>query len=204
MDKVDLKKEFKSLYNPKARDWELVSVPEMQFLMIDGQGDPNTSLDYSQAVEALFSLSYACKFMSKKVLERDYTVLPLEGLWTADGHEGGENDKSKYRWTMMIMQPDWISDIMCEQARQATAAKKSPPALAQVRFERYDEGQSLQLLHIGSYDDEAPKLARLHTEVMPARGLTFNGRHHEIYLSDPRRTDASKLKTILRQPVTSI
>jgi len=201
MVKVDLKKGFARLYGPKSQDWELVDVPPLRFLMIDGQGDPNTAAEYRDAVEVLYALAYALKFMSRKELDRDYAVMPLEGLWTADGHEGGHHDKTRYRWTMMIMQPDWITGTMVAHAIEVAHAKKPLPALSGVRFERYDEGLSLQLLHLGSYDDEAPKLARLHSEVMPALDLAFNGLHHEIYLSDPRRTDASRLRTILRQPV---
>jgi hypothetical protein len=202
MDKVDFKKDLALLYAPKNTDWEVIEIPAMNFLMVDGKGDPNTSTDYSEAVAALYGVSYAIKFMSKQQLGKDYGVAPLEGLWWADDATVFENaQKAEYQWTMMIMQPEWITETLISGAVTATAAKKELPALSKARFERYDEGRSLQLLHVGSYDDEAPKLKYLHTEFMPRQQLTFNGRHHEIYLSDPRKTASSKLKTILRQPV---
>ena len=205
MDKVDFKKDLAPLYAPKNIDWEVIEIPAMNFLMVDGKGDPNTSTDYSEAVAALFGMSYAIKFMSKQQLVKDYGVAPLEGLWWADDPTVFENaQKAEYRWTMMIMQPDWITETLVSEALTATSAKKELPALSKVRFERYDEGRSLQLLHVGSYDDEAPKLKYLHAEFMPRHKLTFNGRHHEIYLSDPRKTASSKLKTILRQPVKQL
>jgi hypothetical protein len=205
MEKLDLKKDLAPLYAPKNTDWELIGVPAMNFLMVDGKGDPNTATDYSDAVAALYGLSYTIKFMSKQRLGKDYCVAPLEGLWWADDPAAFENaQKSEYQWTMMIMQPDWIAETLVSEAVTATAAKKELPALSKVRFEGYDEGRSLQLLHVGSYDDEAPKLKYLHAEFMPLHKLTFNGRHHEIYLSDPRKAALSKLKTILRQPVKQL
>jgi hypothetical protein len=205
MEKFDFKKELAELYNPKNRDWELIEVPAMNFLMVDGKGDPNTAKDYSDAVEALYSVAYAIKFISKKELEKDYGVAPLEGLWSSSDPSIFDNaQKDQYQWTMMIMQPAWITKAVAAEAVAATTAKKQLPALSKLRFERYDEGRSLQLLHVGSYDDEAPKLKYLNTEYMPEQNLTFNGRHHEIYLSDPRKTATAKLKTILRQPVRQL
>jgi hypothetical protein len=205
MERLDFKKELAQLYNPKNRQWELVEVPAMNFLMVDGKGDPNTARDYSDAVEALFGVAYAIKFRSKKELGQDYGVAPLEGLWSASDPSVFENaEKDQYEWTMMIMQPAWITDAMVTEAVAATTAKKQLPALSKIRFERYAEGRSLQLLHIGSFDDEAPKLKYLHTEYLPEHNLTFNGRHHEIYLSDLRKSPPSNLKTILRQPVRQL
>ncbi len=174
----------------------------MNFLMIDGLSDPNTSVDYSQAVEALFSVSYAVKFMSKREMSKDYVVSSLEGLWYADDmsvFESGKKDK--YKWTMMVMEPDWISPEVISEAIKQAGKKKVLPALSQLYIKQFDEGRCLQLLHVGSYDDEAAKLSYLHHEFMPSQKLEFNGLHHEIYLNDPRKVDASKLKTILRQPV---
>jgi hypothetical protein len=202
VEKLDFKKELAQLYAPKNKDWELIEVPFMNFLMVDGGGDPNTAKAYSDGVEALYGLAYAIKFLSRKRLGRDYVVAPLEGLWSASDPSVFENaQKAQYQWTMMIMQPDWITESMVSETTAATRAKKGLPALSKVRYERYDEGRSLQLLHVGAYDDEAPKLKYLHSEFMPQHKLTFNGRHHEIYLSDPRKTAPAKLKTILRQPV---
>jgi hypothetical protein len=205
MNKLDFKKDLAPLYAPKNTDWELIEIPAMNFLMVDGKGDPNTATEYRDAVAALYGVSYALKFMSKQRLEKDYGVAPLEGLWWAEDPAAFENArKSEYQWTMMIMQPEWITETMASEAVAATAAKKELPALSKIRFERYDEGRSLQLLHVGSYDDEAPKLKYLHAELMPLHKLTFNGHHHEIYLSDPRKTASSKLKTIVRQPVKRV
>jgi hypothetical protein len=205
VEKVDFKKELDQLYGPKNKDWELIDVPAMNFLMVDGKGDPNTAQDYSDAVAALYGVAYAIKFMSKKGLAKDYGVQPLEGLWWASDPAAFENGrKAEYRWTMMIMQPEWITGAMVSEAVAATADKKELSALSRVRFERYHEGRSLQLLHMGSYDDEAPKLKYLHYEYMPQHNLTFNGHHHEIYLSDPRKTAPARLKTILRQPVREL
>ncbi len=204
MEKIDFRKELKELYAPSNKDFSVVDVPRMSFLMIDGEGNPNTAKSYSDAVEALYAVSYPLKFASKKQLDKDYVVAPLEGLWSAaDPSAFGRRAKDEWRWTMMIMQPAWITFGLVEQALAATKAKKNLPALPLLRFGEYDEGQAVQILHIGSYDEEAPTLNRLHQEYMPAHGYDFNGRHHEIYLGDPRKTEASKLKTILRQPVKS-
>lgn len=202
MDKVDFKKVLKHLYQPSAKDFVFVDVPDMAFLMVDGHGDPNVAPAYVEAVEALYSVAYGLKFMSKKELGQDYGVAPLEGLWWANdmaAFTGGRKDE--WDWTMMIMQPDWITDAMVTKAMAPAAAKKDLPALSKLRFARFHEGPSLQILHVGSYDAEAPTLQRLHHEVMPAGGYAFNGKHHEIYLGDPRKTAADKLKTVLRQPV---
>lgn len=179
-----------------------MDVPAMNFLMIDGRGNPNTALAYKEAVEALFAISYTLKFASKKDLQKDYVVMPLEGLWYADDPTVfTKRNKDAYQWTMMILQPEWITSQMVETAITNVAAKKQLPGIQKLRLETHNEGKSLQLLHIGSYDDEAPKLAHLHHVLMPEQSLTFNGHHHEIYLSDPRKTAPEKLKTVLRQPV---
>ena len=175
----------------------------MQFLMIDGCGDPNTAAAYRASIEALYSVAYKLKFMSKKELDRDYVVPPLEGLWWADDMQAfaEERDTNQWQWTMMIMVPEWISRDMVERARAAAGEKQELTALPAMRFADYDEGLSVQIMHIGSYDDEGPTLETMHKEFMPAHNLTFGGKHHEIYLSDPRRVSPEKLKTVLRQPV---
>ena len=204
MEKVDFRRERTDLYNPGTKHFTEVDVPDFAFLMIDGEGDPNTSESYAQALEALYSLSYAAKFASKQSLDRDYVIAPLEGLWHSDRMESFvDRSKSEWKWTMMIRQPDWLEEEMVDDAR-AKSEKKGLASLASVRWQRFAEGASVQILHVGSYDDEAPTIARLHTEYLPQHGLVENGLHHEIYLSDPRRVDAAKLKTILRQPVRPI
>lgn len=204
-EKIDFRKSLKQLYAPSSKDFSLVEVPPMNFLMVHGQGDPNTSKEYQDAVEALYSLSYTLKFASKKQLQKDYTVTPLEGLWWADDMNSFmTGKKSDWKWTAMIMQPDWITSAMITAAREEVAKKKDLPALKLVREEKLQEGLSAQILHIGPYADEAPTLKRLHTEYLPENKLKPNGKHHEIYLSDPRKTAATKLKTILRQPVIAV
>lgn len=206
MEKIDFKKTLASLYNPKnTSTWELVDVPEMNFLMVDGEGNPNTAKSFADAIEALYAVSYTLKFMSKRMLDKDYAVAPLEGLWYADDMKVFEAaDKDAYKWTLIIMQPEWITEAMITDAIEQVRAKKNPVALAKLYFKPYHEGPSLQLLHIGSFDDEAPKLKELHCTYMPAHGYGFGGHHHEIYLSDMRRVAADKLKTILRQPIRTL
>ncbi|MHA7288584.1 GyrI-like domain-containing protein [Arthrobacter sp. MDT3-24] len=200
MDKYDVKKQFKDLYAPRARDFELVTVPPLSYLMLDGQGNPGKAPAYATALEALYSVSYAVKFASKHA-GRDYVVGPLEGLWTADDPDAfTRGEKDSWKWTMMIHQPGWIGAAEVQDGI-AKAAAKNVPGLDLLRLETLHEGLSVQILHIGSYDDEAPTLRRLHHEYMPANGFGFAGLHHEIYLSDARRVAPEKLKTILRQPV---
>ena len=203
MPKIDFKKGLKHLYNPSRRDFSVVDVPSMQFLMIDGHGDPNTSQEYQDALGALYGVAYAVKFISKNTLERDYVVLPPEGLWWAEDMKAFtiESDKSAWDWTMMIMQPDWITQEVVEEAVAQVKEKKDLPALPRMRFESYHEGLSVQIMHIGPFDDEGPVLARLHNEWIPEKGYLENGTHHEIYLSDPRRVAPERLRTVLRQPI---
>ena len=200
---LDYKKELKHLYRPSTKEFVVVDVPPMQFLMIDGHGDPNTAQEYADAVEALYAVAYKLKFMSKQEPGTNYVVPPLEGLWWAEDMETftTHRDKSAWDWTMMIMQPEWITQEMFEQAVAQVAKKKDLPALPRLRLETYHEGPSAQIMHVGSYDDEGPVLARLHTEFIPENGYEEAGKHHEIYLSDPRKVAPEKLKTILRQPI---
>lgn len=204
MEKTDFKKTLKHLYQPSAKEFALVEVPAMQFVMIDGFGNPNTAPAYKCAVEWLYSVSYALKFASKNELERDYGVLPLEGLWWADDMNAfTAGDKDQWSWTAMIMQPDWITfDMFVAAVDKARGKLGEPPE--SLRLDTYDEGLSVQIMHIGTYDAEGPTIARLHQAFIPQNGLTENGHHHEIYLSDPRRVAPEKLKTIIRQPVRRV
>lgn len=198
----DIKTERRGRYAPK-RDFEIVDVPELAFLMIDGHGDPNTAPAYRDAIQALYTASYAIRAAAKAELGRVHPVGPLEGLWSAaDWAAFRTGDKDSWDWTMMIGQPDWIPSDLVGRALAGLAGKKPLPALGLLRFERFTEGRSVQILHLGPYDGEGPTLARLHGEFLPAHGLLPRGRHHEIYLSDPRRTEPNRLRTILRQPVT--
>lgn len=201
VEKLDFRKLLKPLLNPPAGEFVSVEVPQMQFVKVDGGGDPNTAPAYRSAVEWLYGVSYAMKFAAKAALGKDYVVPPLEGLWWADDPKSFiTREKDRWRWTMMIMVPDFVAPDIFENAVAKTGGKRGQPPQS-LRLEPHSEGLSLQTLHLGSYDDEGPILARLHGEVMPNKGLAFNGPHHEIYLSDPRKTDSAKLKTILRQPV---
>lgn len=200
--KSDIKSERKDLYAPAKGVFSVVDVPALQFLMIDGQGDPNGAQSYKNAIEALYSVSYGLKFASKKTSGRDYVVRPLEGLWWADDMAAFHTrTKDVWRWTMMIGQPDWIDRAMVQQAIETQTQKRDLPAAGALRLETFTEGRCVQTLHIGSYDDEGPVLRRLHDEFLPDNGFVMTGRHHEIYLSDARKTSPEKLKTILRQPV---
>jgi hypothetical protein len=207
MAKLDFKRELKHLYRPSGRTFSVVDVPPMAFLMVDGHGDPNTAREYTEAVEALYAVAYKLKFASKEMEGGgDYVVPPLEGLWWAEDMEtfSSRRDKSAWDWTMMIMQPEWISCEMLEEAVQQVARTKDLPALSRVRLETYHEGLAVQIMHTGSYDDEGPVIARMHHEFMPENGYEPAGKHHEIYLGDPRRVAPEKLKTVIRQPVRRV
>ena len=201
-DKVDFKKEIDA-YRARAGQFRVVDVPDLQYLMVDGHGDPNAGTAFAAAVEALYPVAYRLKFASRSALGRDHVVMPLEGLWWADDMAAftARRDKSRWSWTLMIMVPDWIGPDMVGDALDRVAAKGAPRRLRDVRLAPLSEGRCVQTLHVGSYDDEAGVLARMHDEVIPGHGLRMTGRHHEIYLSDARRVAPDKLRTILRQPV---
>lgn len=206
MAKIDYKKEWKHLYNPPKTEFTIVDVPRMKFLMVDGHGDPNTTQEYQDAIEALYGVAYKMKFISKKTLERDYVVPPLEGLWWAEDMEtfSTARDKSQWDWTMMIMTPEWVTVDIFANAVEQVRKTKNPGSLDKVRLEQYHEGLSVQIMHVGSFDDEGPVLAEMHSEFIPGNGYIENGKHHEIYLSDFRRVSPEKLKTVLRQPVLKV
>jgi hypothetical protein len=202
MKKLDLKKQWKELYGAKAGVIAAVDVPPLPYLMVDGEGDPNTSKAFQEAVEALYSLSYTLKFTLKKSPRAiDYCVMPLEGLWWADDPRVFHTaDKSKWKWTAMILQPDVIGQVEVDSAFDQIRQKKNPAALERVRFETLTEGPSAQALYIGPFADEGPTIQRIHDFIHTA-GKELRGKHHEIYLSDPRRSAPEKLKTIIRQPM---
>ena len=201
MGKIDLKKELRALYQPSAQTFQRVAVPSMQFLMVDGHGDPNSAREYKEALETLFPVAYKLKFLSKKELEKDFVVMPLEGLWWSEDMESFvSRAKDSWDWTMMILQPEWITQDLFDAALDQLEGKALPSA-KRIRMERYDEGEAVQIMHIGPYDDEGPVLKELHETYIPQNGLKMVGKHHEIYLSDPRRVAPEKLRTVLRQPV---
>jgi hypothetical protein len=202
MEKIDLKKELKHLYNPSSKAVVVVDVPEMRFLMIDGVGNPETEKTFHEAIEALFSLSYTLKFIVKKgVSQTDYAVMPLEGLWWADDmNDFVSGAKERWKWSMMVMQPEWVTDAMVMTAMEEVRKKKVLPVLDRVRFESYAEGRCAQIMHIGPFSKEGPAIEKMHRFIADS-GCRPSGKHHEIYLSDTRKADPARWKTILRQPM---
>jgi hypothetical protein len=203
MEKTDYLKQLKHLYGPSAKKVECVDVPQMNFLMVDGEGDPNTSKAFSDAIEALYPVAYTLKFMVKKgPLAVDYGVMPLEALWWADDMSAfATGNKDAWKWTVMIMQPEFITVEMVTNAIAEVAKKKKPVSLPLVRFDSFKEGKAAQTLHIGHFSEEGPTIERVHTFIED-NGSQRVGKHHEIYLSDLRRTAPEKWKIIVRQPMS--
>lgn len=203
--KTDLKKALES-YRARAGELRVLEVPPLRYLMVDGHGDPNTSQEYADALAALYPVAYKTKFASKRELGRDYVVPPLEALWWADDMDvfTSARDKSQWDWTVMLLVPDWVPAATVDQAVETVAAKGRPASLDKVRLEVLEEGTAVQTLHVGPYDAEAEVLADLHHRFVPEHGLRLTGKHHEIYLSDPRRVAPERLRTILRQPVEPV
>ena len=201
MSKIDFKKELKHLYRPAAKKVVEVEVPEMQFLMIDGAGDPNSSAAFQDAIQCLFPVSYTLKFMVKRgEIGIDYGVLPLEGLWWCDDMENfSVDDKSNWQWTLMIMQPDFVTPSMVEAAMLEVKRKKNPASLNLLKFEKFSEGLAAQLMHIGPFSEEGPSVEKVHEFITESDG-SRTGKHHEIYLSDIRRGNPANWKTVIRQP----
>ncbi len=204
MEKYDIKVAHRELYAPKGRDFHIVEVPPLTYLAVDGSGDPTTSPQYAAAVEALYTLAYTTKARSRTRHGRDFVVAPLEGLWRAEDMSAFvRRGKAAWQWTMLIALPDWVTGDDVDAARADARRRKDLPTLDRVAVRTLTEGTSVQILHIGPYDDEGPTIERLHRTYLPEHGLVPDGDHHEIYLSDPRRTAPARLRTILRQPVRS-
>jgi hypothetical protein len=202
--KIDFKRTLDA-YQARVQQIRVLDVPDLQYLMIDGHGDPNTSPAFAEAVTSLYPVAYTTKFASKAELGRDYVVPPLEGLWWAEDMSSftAARDKSAWDWTLMLMVPDWIAQDTVRRAIDQVGAKNRPPRLDELRLETLSEGRCVQTLHVGAFDDEAELLAHLHHEVIPGQGFRMVGKHHEIYLSDFRRVAPEKQRTILRQPVAT-
>jgi len=202
MTKIDYKKMLKHLYNSSAKKAEIVDVPSMNYLMIDGEGNPNTAQSFQDAIGALYPLSYTLKFMVKKgKIGIDYGVLPLEGLWWADDMSSfSVENKDSWKWTMMIMQPDFVTKDMVREAIEQVETKKNPISLSLVRFESFEEGKAAQIMHVGPFSEEGPTVEKVHAFIEES-GCRRKGKHHEIYLSDIRRAAPEKWKTIIRQPI---
>lgn len=204
-DKVDFKKQLDS-YQTKRGEFRVLDVPEMNYLMVDGQGDPNTSPVFAAALEALYPVAYKLKFASKNELGRDYVVPPVEALWWAEDMTAftTRRDKSQWSWTVMLMVPEWLNHENVTAVMDIVKSKKPPARIDDVRYESLTEGLCVQTLHIGSFDDEGPVLDEMHQQFIPDNGLAMTGIHHEIYFSDFRKTAPEKLRTLLRQPVQKI
>ena len=197
MDKIDLSRELRYLYSASARNIKLVEVPQLQFLMIDGYGDPNSTPSFQEDINSLYSLSHTIKMTFKKMAKgKDFKVMPLEGLWWMDDL----HHKNDWKWTLMILQPKFVTETYLDHAKDQVYRKKKLSSLDHVRLERLDEGKAVQILHVGPYSQEGSAIGQLH-DYMADNGYTSNGKHHEIYLSDPKRVSPDRWKTILRQPV---
>lgn len=210
MDKLDYKKQFKELYQPPAKP-VLIEVPEMIFISVSGSGDPNTCSEYKEALEILYGLSYAIKMSKMNGTQPDgyfeYVVPPLEGLWYADGVSfDGVNvtDKNEFRWISMIRQPEFVTDEVFDAAKTALQKKKPQLDISKAKLMKYDEGLCVQIMHKGAYDDEPASIMQMKQFVAEngyAEDFSDGRYHHEIYLSDPRKTAPEKLKTVIRHPI---
>ena len=202
--KLDLKKQFPELYNP-SKEPHITEIPEMMFFMVDGTGYPGNNPLYQEAMQLLYGASFTLKMSVMKPTGKDYVVPPLEGLWWADNmDEFTQGNREKWKWTMMIMQPDWITQDMINEAIKITEEKKPEISklLSNLRLERYLEGQAAQIMHIGPYSEEGSTVQKVHDFIIKEGGK-FDGhsnKHHEIYLSDPRKANPATMKTVIRQP----
>lgn len=201
MPPTDLKKHFRRLYEPRRGEFAIVEVPPMRFLMVDGEGDPNTVAAFQQGTQALFGTAFSVKFLLKKIAPSlDFVVPPMEGLWWTDGSCAFDTwDKDAWKWTIMIAQPDSVTEELFQRAIEQVAAKKRLRHLLP-RLELFEEGLSIQTLHVGAYSEEGPVIEKMHA-CLREMGYGPRGKHHEIYLGDPRRTEPGRLRTILRQPI---
>lgn len=208
MKKLDFKKKYKELYNPSAKQVALVKVPRFNFIMVDGTIPPNIQVadapDYQNGLETLYGLSYTLKFMIKQRKKDpvDYPVMPLEGLWWAEGSQKDFNVSRKDAWyfTGMIMQPEPVTAALFAEAKDKLRAKKNPAMLNDARFVKFEEGPSIQVMHLDPYSEEPASIAKL-VAFSTENGYKTHGKHHEIYLGDPRRTAPAKLRTVLRHPI---
>ena len=211
---LDLKKELKYLYVPSAKKVEIVQVPRLQFLMIDGAiekgKEPANSPAFAEATQALYSLAYTLKFMLKKrkTDSIDYPVMPLEGLWWVEDGMFDITVKDNWFYTLMILQPDVITqDIFTEGREQVHKKKGDSPNLSKLRLAHFEEGLCVQMMHIGSYATEPATIERMRAFALENSyrdRVGPNGKHHEIYLGDPRKADPAKLKTVLRHPLEKV
>lgn len=202
MAKKDLPKDLQALYFPSAKEPVFVDVPAMEFAMVDGEGDPNASKAFQEAIGALYGVAYTAKFAAKKAGIRDVLVMPLEGLFWTEGSDAFiPADKGRWHWTLMLMEPAAVTRRLFDESVRALRERKNPPGLSRVRLERFREGRAAQILHLGPYSAEQPTIERLHAFIRE-NGYRLSGKHHEIYMGDPRRSAPEKLKTVIRQPMS--
>lgn len=200
MEKIDLKKVLKEFYSTKKNEAFFVEMPDAKYLMIDGTGDPNNSEQFGKCVEALYGVAYTIKFKAKES-DNDFTVMPLEGLWwVEDMNLFSDKKKDNWKWTLMIMMPDFVTDEMFIASKKVAFEKKKNEYINQMRFEVLKEGKCGQIVHTGSYSSETENIQKLHAFIRE-NGYELTGKHHEIYMSDPRKVEVDKMKTIIRQPM---
>ncbi len=201
MQKIDYKKEMKHLYKPSKKQADQVEISAMNYLMIDGKGDPNTSQEFQDAIATLYPVAYAIKFYFKKNKDIDYGVMPLEGLWWAEDMSNFSTDnKDDWLWTLMIMQPEIVTEDIYNLCLDEVKTKKDLPFIDKIRFESYEEGLSAQIMHVGPFSEEGPTIRKVH-DFIEQNGYKLAGKHHEIYLKDMRKTAPEKLLTVIRQPM---
>lgn len=202
--KIDYKKQFPDLYNP-SKEPHIVEIPEMLFFMIDGKGYPGDNPEYQEALGSLYGASYTLKMgVVKPETGKDYVVPPLEGLWYMDDmSEWSMENKDKWKWTMMIRIPDHVTEKQIEKALQMFKEKKNPANIDRLRYGKYAEGTVVQVLYFGSYSEEGPTIEKMH-EFAKNQGYKLDGKHHEIYIGDPRKTKPENLRTVIRQPLSKM
>ncbi|HKZ30334.1 MAG TPA: GyrI-like domain-containing protein [Acidimicrobiia bacterium] len=200
METIDFKKKHRALYTAPKDTPVIVEVPPLQYVMVDGSGNPNTSPRFQECMSGLYPMAYTLRFAIKAEEQVAYSVMPLQGLWWLPGDEFDFSVKDRWIWTLMIMQPDYVTADRFEAARKSVKKKDPLTVFDELRLEVYDEGLSAQIMHIGPYADEAPTIEKLHAFIRN-NGHARRGKHHEIYVGDPNRSAPEKLKTIIRQPI---
>lgn len=204
MEKLDLKKLYKTFYSPSAKEFTILDIPPLNYLMVDGHGNPNTVPAYAQAIQTLYGLTYTIKFHVKKTLEKDFTVMGLEGLWwVPDMNKFSTSRKDDWDWTAIMLMPDFINQEIFTEAKRQLVAKGKGPLAEIARLETYNEGTCVQVMYFGPYADEGPTIAKMHAHAIE-NGYVLDGKHHEIYMNDARRVAPEKLKTIIRQPIRKV
>ena len=198
-EKLDLRKKLTRLYHPPVGDVEVLRIPRMKYIMVDGRGSPESD-DFHQAIGTMYNVAYTMKFRSKKLLKKDYNVMALEGLWWMEGGGFDPVRRESWQWTLMIVQPDFVTPKLFADSVKKAKAKKNPPGLELARLAPFAEGLCAQTVHVGPYSTESQTIALLDAFVKD-HGYKMVGKHHEIYMGDPRRAAPSKLRTIIRHPI---